>query len=595
MFHDTKTTSARTRGGLTSDGRSRSNDDDDSNNNMKNPNTNNHNKIVQHDQSGGQQDEFQPIVPVLGSTISHDNCSVVQQTTDGGGASDAPSATGITIEELSSHVGTTKAGTTYGDEIKLFRVLHYILIVTTVSTVSHSHTHTYFVAAILCIVSIEYNETYSPVKLTNKTMANPGTKRKCNNPRLGKSDGADYLFHFNTRNDDENNVKNKPPAKKKKTNKEDEQAGLCTRRLRDTTNTDDIAPPATGKKDSTDDTELTSTPGTNNVETVSSKPLETNSAMHDTRAGLGKSTQNNSSDAPTTNHGAEYDTRNATLQRRIEELKRLDPDRSFTPVPQKECYACLEPLPQKSEKSHYQSCCGLRICGGCLGAARRLSVHGTNVKLPIKDSEEEKIEFMKIATSEKTSVCPICYTEEPTTEEETLKRLQERINDYNDREAMNVLGKFYLKGECGLSQNFKKAKELYKRSYELGDPAATKALWWLHHYDGHFPNEDLMLKYLEEGVKLGENYFAGVLANIAIQSDNHEKGLQWHMTAASFGHDDSMYVLKKDRYKSKMLSEEDFTATYRAYQAADKQGMNEASEYTMRYVSFYHNHKVTTK
>ena len=141
MFHDTKTTSARTRVGLTSDGRSRSNDDDDSNNNMKNPNTNNHNKIVQHDQSGGQQDEFQPIVPVLGSTISHDNCSVVQQTTDGGGASDAPSATGITIEELSSHVGTTKAGTTYGDEIKLFRVLHYILFITTVSTVSLTHTY----------------------------------------------------------------------------------------------------------------------------------------------------------------------------------------------------------------------------------------------------------------------------------------------------------------------------------------------------------------------------------------------------------------------------------------------------------------------
>ena len=128
---------------------------------------------------------------------------------------------------------------------------------------------------------------------------------------------------------------------------------------------------------------------------------------------------------------------------------------------------------------------------------------------PIVGSEEEKREFREIRRSEWTSLCPFCNAEAPVDDEEELTHLLKRIDKYKDPVAMNTLGAFYMEGKNGLPKNLIKAEELWKRSYDLGGSIAAYTLACLHSTilfdDGPapFPDEVLMMKYSEEGVRRG--------------------------------------------------------------------------------------------
>ena len=254
-----------------------------------------------------------------------------------------------------------------------------------------------------------------------------------------------------------------------------------------------------------------------------------------------------------------------------------------TPDPQDECVLCCYPFPLDLDASLYKECCGEVICCGCSIAQQRTLIIGTNVKKPIAGSKGEQLEFIMIMGSKEIMVCPFCRTKAPRKSKEHLKRLWERIDEYNDPKAMNKMGVDYMQGNHGLSKNLKKAEELLKRSYDLGDPNAAYNLSALH-YD-HVPDEARMTQYAEGGARRGDVTCMHALAIRAAQSGNQEEAKRQFMTAACSGHDEAMQNLTK-LYRHKLLLKEDLATTLRAHKAAIDNVKSEAREYANRYYNF---------
>ena len=248
-----------------------------------------------------------------------------------------------------------------------------------------------------------------------------------------------------------------------------------------------------------------------------------------------------------------------------------------------ECVLCCYPLPLQLNDSIYKSCCGETICLGCVVAQKRTLIIGTNVKKPIKGSKEEEREFMTMLLSEQTCVCPFCRTGVPENDTEFLERLYKQIGEYKDPKAMNMMGIFYLKGEQGLSKDLKKAEEVFKQAYDLDDPVAAWNL--VHLYSEYIPDEDLKMKYAEEGAKRGNLYCMNTLAIRAAQSGNHEEAKRQFMTAACSGNDEAMENVMLC-YRKKILSKDDLATTLRAHKTINDAGMSEPREYAMRHKAF---------
>ena len=248
-----------------------------------------------------------------------------------------------------------------------------------------------------------------------------------------------------------------------------------------------------------------------------------------------------------------------------------------------ECVLCCYPLPLKPIERTYKSCCGEVICLGCIIAEERVLIIGENVEKPIQGSKEEEWEFGTMLTSEQSCVCPFCRAEPPTNDTEMLKRLWRQIDDYNDANAMNMLGGYYMEGTHGPTQNLKNGEELLKRSYNLGHPDAANNLY--AYYSDYVPNPVLAKKYLEGGVKRGSAACMNNLGNIAFKSGNYAEATRLWMTAARSG---DATVLRNliYCYQAGLLSKDDLATTLRAHKATIDKGKNESRAYAIRHKDF---------
>ena len=120
----------------------------------------------------------------------------------------------------------------------------------------------------------------------------------------------------------------------------------------------------------------------------------------------------------------------------------LHDERLFKEPPlREECPICMlhSPLYEKNTGMIFRSCCGKRICSGCIYAMRETG--GKNV-------------------------CPFCKTppaRSPDDEVKRVKKLMEKGNAY----AFNQLAGYYAQGIKGLPQDEAKANELLLKAAEL--------------------------------------------------------------------------------------------------------------------------------
>jgi len=234
---------------------------------------------------------------------------------------------------------------------------------------------------------------------------------------------------------------------------------------------------------------------------------------------------------------------------------------------------------------------------GCIVAQERVLVIGENVNLPLKGSREEEREFMEIGRSKLGSVCPFCNAKNISKNDnkESLKRLWERIDEYNDPTALRVLGGLYRDGKDGVSKNHTKAKELLRSSYDLGDSLAAYHL--AHMYSGSVPNPEQAreIKYLEEGARRGSLNCLNSLGARANASGNHAEAIRYFTTAARSGDADAMsnlmiYIRTPGGVSCTGMSmaafKDDLATTLRAHKAANDERTSVPRDYSKRYIDW---------
>jgi len=208
---------------------------------------------------------------------------------------------------------------------------------------------------------------------------------------------------------------------------------------------------------------------------------------------------------------------------------------------------------------------------------------------PIANSKEEDLEFITITGSKQVMECPFCRKQYAITFKESLKRLWTRIDEYKDPNAMNVMGSSYWKGERGLSRNLKRAKELFQRSYDLGDPSAANILSLLYRdYVSDKAREINYLEYLVEGARRGNTHCMINIGRYVAKSGNHEDAKRLDIEAARSGNEAAMNNIMENYRKApvSLVSKEDLATTLRAFKVVNDTRKTEAREYAIRHKAF---------
>ena len=255
---------------------------------------------------------------------------------------------------------------------------------------------------------------------------------------------------------------------------------------------------------------------------------------------------------------------------------------STIPSPRRECPICYHVLPFDTGEHFYHSCCGQVICNGCVVGTQRARLKELGRIIEGTTPIEEQFRLIK---KHGIKLCPYCRAASPTTDEEQLQRLYNRIENRNDRDytiALFQLASCYEDGDYGLPQNLTKAEELYQEAYDLDDHDAALNLYFLYH--NHYPDQQKKAReYLVRGEMLGNIGCILALANLALKSQNTEEYARLCVKAVRSGEDICSLMRC---YKLKLLSKNDLVATMCANQKVKKEVKTEGRDFANRYEQF---------
>ena len=159
----------------------------------------------------------------------------------------------------------------------------------------------------------------------------------------------------------------------------------------------------------------------------------------------------------------------ALAQKSEEELKDVD---VFCPLAAREdCVICFLPMPSDERDIVYASCCGKRVCTGCMVS------HASAINGPGSWQHNASVSYS----------CPFCrapdemdikeaYKDKPPPNNSYIKRLQSRVEKINDPEAMVHLAHSYEDGEDGLEKDDITSLRLALKAAEAGEVSAIRYL-----------------------------------------------------------------------------------------------------------------------
>ena len=209
------------------------------------------------------------------------------------------------------------------------------------------------------------------------------------------------------------------------------------------------------------------------------------------------------------------------------------------PPPYEDCPICMLPLPSLYTGYKYRSCCGKRICSGCIYAVAK------------RDGG--------------VGLCPFCRTPTPTSEE-LLKQIKKRMK-VDDANAMYKLGCCYSEGSHVLPQDHAKALELYHRAAKLGHATSHYNIGAAYYYGDGVERDEKKAKYYYELAAMGghvnSRYNLGALEKNA---GNMDRALKHYMIAAGCGDTTALENIKQ-MYKDGEATKDDYAKALRVYQA----------------------------
>jgi hypothetical protein len=204
-----------------------------------------------------------------------------------------------------------------------------------------------------------------------------------------------------------------------------------------------------------------------------------------------------------------------------------------------ECPICCLPLSIDHSKSTLMGCCCKLICKGCDYA---------NIKREEEAGLEER--------------CAFCREPAPESQEESGKRIMERVKK-NDPVAVTQMGKkHYHKGDFG------KALGYWTKAAELGDVEAHFCLGTLHLKGNGVEKDEKKAVYHWEQAAIGGHAQArAFLAMHESNNDRFEKSAKHFIIAANLGDEKSLQEVKA-LFIQGVVSKDEYASALRGYQAA---------------------------
>ena len=211
------------------------------------------------------------------------------------------------------------------------------------------------------------------------------------------------------------------------------------------------------------------------------------------------------------------------------------------PPPPEDCPICMLPIPSLESGSKYNSCCGKRICSGCIIACAN------------RDKNEQK--------------CPFCRTPAPISDEEQIKRAGKRM-ELGDANVIYNLGCCYYDGMYGLPQDHSKALELWHNAGELGNATSYYSIGNAYYNGcGSVERDETKANHYWELAAMGGHVTSRHnLGSLEGQAGNYDRALKHHMIAAVGGYNDSLKTIKQ-MFTKGVVTKEDYTQALRGYQA----------------------------
>ena len=208
-----------------------------------------------------------------------------------------------------------------------------------------------------------------------------------------------------------------------------------------------------------------------------------------------------------------------------------------------DCPICFLRLPMHQKGSKYMSCCGKKICSGCIYA-------------PVYDDQGNKV-------VERT--CPFCRTPTPKSTEESIEREKKRA-EANDAVAIFNQGNYYRDGRNGYPQDADKAFEFYHRAAELGCSEAYCNIGVFYYYGGSVEVDLKKAVHYYELAAIGggvtARYNLGYLEEVA---GNMDRAVKHYIIAVRNGYADSLDCIKQ-MYSIGFATKEDYTKALHSYQ-----------------------------
>ena len=162
--------------------------------------------------------------------------------------------------------------------------------------------------------------------------------------------------------------------------------------------------------------------------------------------------------------------------------------------------------------------------------------------------------------------------------------LLERIEKYNDSEAMNSLGGLYKIGEKGYPADQSKAVEFYRRASENGSALGHSNLGNCYlNGTGVEQDRKQAVQHWQISAMMGHNTARYNLGVFEAKYGTMDRALRHYMIAAKCGHNDSLEKVKKGFMRGQ-ITKEDFEKTLRGHQASQDEMKSEQRD---RAKSFY--------
>jgi len=223
-------------------------------------------------------------------------------------------------------------------------------------------------------------------------------------------------------------------------------------------------------------------------------------------------------------------------ERRVAEI--FDEQLFKEPPSPEECPICMIPLPHISESpSDFQTCCGKRICNGCIYA---------------------------MEMSEGEDLCAFCRTPTTTSNEKNVKRVK-KLMDKGNAMGYNLLAGAYDLGERGLPRDERKANELWLKAGELGCAMAYYNLAESYNRGAGVEIDKNKAKHYWELAAMNGHILARIdLGYLELEADNFDQALKHWIIAAKAGHEDSLDNVTKV-FKGGVISKDEYEATLRAH------------------------------